>query len=207
MNISNLERLDTATKWIWDFKWHGTKVWLVSEKVEDSNFLENKQGDLVGVAEWVTRFFIGQNELQSHYSTQKWNAWENRMAHVDAVISLTELNRTKEEVPTAVEKAKKKVAKVKEQVSGLNEKELLVLERLVWDASNQGGDFGFTDDVISENYASLKMSKPEVKGYIGSIKKKGLIWIDTTDHGYQQFGFTDEGWKVLSELGPKYLMC
>ena len=200
MNISNLERLDTATKWIWDFKWHGNTVWLVSEKVEDSNFLENKKGDLVGVAEWVTRFFIGQNELQSHYSTQKWNAWENRMAHVDAVISLTELNRTKEEVPTVVEKAQKKVAKVKEQLSGLNDKEQLVLKEMFHNAMDcAGGDFGFTDEVVNE-WHTLMMSKPEVKGYIGSLKKKDMIWIDTTDEGYQQFGLTDIGWKVVTDL-------
>jgi hypothetical protein len=201
MNISNLERLDTPTSWAWDFNYLGQKVWMVSERDEFGDSVEDKNGEMVSKPLWCTRIFVGEQELQSHYGSRKWDAWENRVGHLRSVYDIVS------EVSPAVEKAQKKVAKVKEKVSGLNEKELLVLERLVWDASNQGGDFGFTDDVISENYASLKMSKPEVKGYIGSIKKKGLIWIDTTDYGYQQFGFTDEGWKVLSELGPKYLMC
>lgn len=201
MKIENLVKHDGKTSWNWDFTWNGHKVWIVAEKHADSNWLENKHGELVGVAEWVSRFFVDGEEIQSMYSTQKWDSWENRAFHLKC-------NYEEKEpvVSEAVKKAQKKVAKVKEEISGLNEKELAVLEHLVWNTSNQGGDFGFTDEVIEEGYAILKMSKPEVKGYIGSIKKKGLVWIDTTDNGYQQFGFTDKGFEVLSNLGPKYLM-
>lgn len=200
--ISNLERLDTATSWAWDFNYEGHTVWMVSEKHADSKWVDNKHGELVGVAEWVTRVFIGEVEIQSFYSTQKWEAWESRKDFVK--------NNKPSEITTCEsepqKKAKQKVQKVKEKISGLNAKELLVLQRLSWNTSNNSGDFGYTDEVIEDDHVGLQMTKSQVKGYIGSIKKKGLIWIHVTDNGWNQFGFLDEGWKVLSELGKDYLM-
>jgi hypothetical protein len=194
MNISNLERLDTPTSWAWDFNYLGQKVWMVSERDEFGDSVEDKNGEMVSKPLWCTRILVGDQELQSHYGSRKWDAWENRVEHLRNVSDIVS------EVTPVVEKAQKKVAKVKEQLSGLNDKEQLVLKEMFHNAMDcAGGDFGFTDEVVNE-WHTLMMSKPEVKGYIGSLKKKDMVWIDTTDEGYQQFGLTDRGWKVVTDL-------
>ena len=200
MNISNLERLDTPTSWAWDFNYNGSTVWMVSQKEQDSTWLENKRGELVGVAEWVTRIFIDGQELQSHYSTQKWASWDDRKYIVETALSVADFVRPIKTQPSvAVEKAKKKVATVKKSLSGLNEKEQLVLKELYYEAmSCSSGEFGFTDDVIKCNM-ELAMTKAQLKGYIGSIVKKDLVWIDYSEEA-NQFGFTDKGWKALFDL-------
>lgn len=181
-----MQRKDNKTEWAWDFKVDGFTFWMTAQKDEESmwSFVTWYDGDM----------------LSTDFDTRKWTGWEKRLEYVKPFFAVTdELN-----LPSvAVDKAKKKVARVKKDLSGLNAKEQLVFKELYYNTMDcTGGEFGFTDEVI-DVHATLEMTKAQVKGYISSIKKKDLIWICETETGYNQFGFEDKGWQVVSALNLK----
>jgi len=197
--FEDFKRTDLKDSWSWDFKYNGHTVYLYAEKGDHGCEIE-KNGEMVTKIEWCTNFVYCGMTLQSYYSTRKWESWEERFDHLRRCLD-------DEQVPkedTAQQKAKKKVKKVKDKISGLNESERKVLKCLADVAADvAGGDFGYTDDVV-QMVDVLDMSRSQIKGYISSILKKEIIAIDEERDG--QYIFTDKGWKVLTELGKDYLM-
>lgn len=57
----------------------------------------------------------------------------------------------------------------------LNDNELCVLLALADTMMDNGGDFGFTDEV---NYKALNLTARQYAGYVGQLTQKGLIWVD-----------------------------
>jgi len=57
----------------------------------------------------------------------------------------------------------------------LNTTELNVLLALADNMMNNGGDFGFTDEI---DYKALGLTDRQYAGYVGQLTQKGLIWVD-----------------------------
>jgi hypothetical protein len=61
--------------------------------------------------------------------------------------------------------------------TSLNQNEIAVFRAMQKNTENNGGDFGFTDEIMVEG-----LTKHQIAGYIGQLQKKGLIDIYRDDY-------------------------
>jgi len=79
----------------------------------------------------------------------------------------------------------------------ITEKEAAVFKLLVSNSYNNGGDFGFTDEV---NHDAAGINGKSFAGIVGSLAKKGLIAVEDGQFA-GQYQFTEESVEVFNQLG------
>lgn len=85
----------------------------------------------------------------------------------------------------------------------LTNNEVAVFKLLVNASFDNGGDFGFTDEV---NYESIGMSPRSYSGVVGSLAKKGFVAVETGGKGSDaqfngQYQFTETSVRLFEMLG------
>lgn len=79
----------------------------------------------------------------------------------------------------------------------MTENEIKVFKLLVDTSMNNGGDFGFTDEV---NHESIGINSRSFAGIVGSLAKKDLIAVEGGQYA-GQYQFTEDSINVFRDLG------